>query len=338
MRIALIGGAGFIGHHLALRLKQAGHEPTVLDHLSVNHIGPSHERRNGAWSDRYIRMLSERMELLSAAEIPYRYVDARDYHRLSKAMGAIQPDAIVHLAAVAHITVTKLDRHLAFDNSINTLKNALDVAVAVGCPHFVWLSSSTVYGDFQRPTVDEDEPLRPDNTYGAFKQMGEILCHRWAADHGLGVSIVRPQALYGPRCVSRRVTQVFVENALSGLPLRIDGDGSAMHDFTHVDDLTAGLRFVLEHPHASKGETFCMTAGRAVTLRHLAELVQSLIPGTTVEYGPPDPQKPSRGTMSVSKAWRLLGWQPRIEFADGMASLVRWYQEFLAEEASRAAA
>jgi nucleoside-diphosphate-sugar epimerase len=131
---------------------------------------------------------------------------------------------------------------------------------------------------------------------------------------------------------------VFVENALSGLPLRIDGDGSAMHDFTHVDDLTAGLRFVLEHPHASKGETFCMTAGRAVTLRHLAELVQSLIPGTTVEYGPPDPQKPSRGTMSVSKAWRLLGWQPRIEFADGMASLVRWYQEFLAEEASRAAA
>ena len=69
------------------------------------------------------------MELLARSGIPYRHVDARDYHRLSRAVADSGCDTIVHLAAVAHITVTKLDRHLAYDNSITTLKNALDVAV-----------------------------------------------------------------------------------------------------------------------------------------------------------------------------------------------------------------
>lgn len=282
-------------------------------------------------------MLGDRMDLLNRAGVPYRFVDARDYHRLSRAIGGCAPDVLIHLAAVAHITVTKLDRHLAFDNSITTLKNALDVAVAVGCKHFVYLSSSTVYGNFRHLVIDEDEPLRPDNTYGAFKQMGEILCQRWAADHGLDITIVRPQALYGPRCVSRRVTQVFVENALSGLPLRIDGDGSARYDFTHIDDLTAGLAAVIENREAAIGETFCMTAGNAVTLFDLAETIQELVPGTTIEHGPPDPSKPSRGTMSVGKAWRVLGWQPRVGFADGIASLIEWYREFLAQEKRDAA-
>lgn len=277
------------------------------------------------------------MELLARSGIPYRHVDARDYHRLSRAVADSGCDTIVHLAAVAHITVTKLDRHLAYDNSITTLKNALDVAVAVGCKHFVYLSSSTVYGNFQKPIIDESEPLRPDNTYGAFKQMGEILCRRWADDHALDISVVRPQALYGPRCVSRRVTQVFVENALSGLPLRIDGDGSAKHDFTHVDDLTAGIQAVLENWQAAIGQTFCMTAGRAVSLLDLAETIAALIPGTQLEFGKPDPDKPSRGTMTPSKAWKVLGWQPRIELAAGMASLVGWYNDFLAQEKRNAA-
>jgi nucleoside-diphosphate-sugar epimerase len=277
------------------------------------------------------------MDLLAAAGIPYRQIDARDYHRLSRAVAAVAPDAIVHLAAVAHITVTKLDAHLAFDNSINTLKNALDVAVAIGCKHFVYLSSSTVYGNFQKAIIDETEPLRPDNTYGAFKQCGEILVERWRSDHGLAATIVRPQALYGARCVSRRVTQVFVENALSGMPLRIDGDGSAKHDFTHIDDLTAGISAVLSNRHAAVGQTFCMTAGQAVSLLTLAEIIQANIPGTVIEFGPADPDKPSRGTMTVSKAWRCLGWQPRVRLADGMASLIDWYKEFLAEEKRHAA-
>ena len=305
----------------------------MLDHLSVNSIGQSHERRNGdVWSPRYIRMLGERMELLATAGIPYRHVDARDYHRLSGAIAAARPDAIVHLAAVAHITHTKTDAHLAFDHSINTLKNALDVAVAVGCKHFVYLSSSTVYGNFKKPVIDETEPLAPDNTYGGFKQMGEILCHRWVADHDLGVTIVRPQALYGPRCVSRRVTQVFVENALSGVPLRIDGDGSAKHDFTHVADLTEGIKAILDQPEKAIGQTFCLTAGEAISLIDLAQIIANLVPGTIIQFGPADPDKPSRGTMSVGKAWRLLGWQPCIRLASGMVDLVEWYKQFLAQE------
>lgn len=337
MRIALIGGAGFAGHHLALALRGRGHEVMVADGLIVNHIGPGYEKRRSIWDERYLRMLGQRMDLLYEAGVEFRHVDARDYHRLSRAVAPFVPDAIVHLAAVAHITVTKQDQHLAWEHSVGTLKNALDVAVGVQCPHFVYLSSSTVYGNFQRPVIDESEPLAPDTTYGAFKQIGEIMVRRWQADHKLPCTIVRPQALYGPRCVSRRVTHIFAENALSGLPLKIDGDGSASHDFTHVDDLVAGIVAILSRPERSRGETFCLTAGEAHTLTELAGYVKAAVPSTEVEYGPPDPEKPSRGTMSPLKAKALLGWEPKWTLEAGMRHLLDWYTAFLAEENRNAA-
>lgn len=110
-----------------------------------------------------------------------------------------------------------------------------------------------------------------------------------------------------------------------------------MHDFTHVDDLVAGVAAVVENRQSAIGQTFCMTAGKAVSLLNLAEIVQANIPGTEIQFGPADPDKPSRGTMTVSKAWRCLGWQPRVELADGMASLVEWYRTFLAQEKRHAA-
>ena len=331
MKIALVGGGGFIGHHLALRLKELGHDPLVVDHMSVNHMGAMLEKQaSSEWGPRYVRMLAERMDRLHAAAVPYRHVDARDYHYLSRCLGTFKPDIIIHLAAVAHITVTKLDQHLAFEHSILTLKNGLDVAIAVGCRRFIYFSSSTVYGNFKTPVVDEDTPADPDTTYGAFKLIGELLVQAWRKDKGLDYTIIRPQALYGPRCVSRRVTQVFLENALSGLPLRIDGDGSAQHDFTYIDDLVDGVVAVLDHLDASRNEAFCITAGEARSLAELARIVQALL-DVRIDYGPPDPDKPSRGTMSVAKAKSLLSWTPRVSLEQGMGKYAEFYSQFLKE-------
>ena len=329
MKIACVGGGGFIGHHLALRLKELGHDPLVVDFLGVNNLGSALERKGThGWNDYYLRMLHERFDRLHAAGVRYENVDARGYHFLSRCLGSFKPDIIIHLAAVAHITVTKLDQHLAFEHSILTLKNDLDVAIAVGCQRFIYFSSSTIYGNFKTPVVDEETPADPDTTYGAFKLIGELLVQAWRKDKGLDYTIIRPQALYGPRCVSRRVTQVFLENALSGLPLRIDGDGSAQHDFTYIDDLVDGVVAVLDHMEASRNETFCITAGDARSLADLARIVQALVPGRSM-FGPPDPDKPSRGTMSVAKAASLLSWTPRVSLEEGMARYSRFYEEFL---------
>ena len=337
MRIALVGGAGFVGHHLALRLRQDGHDILILDHLAVNsHVNLLEKR--GGWTEHYLRFLRDRANLWHSAGCDFALCDATDYHRLSRRIAEWRAEAIVHLAAVAHITHTRSDQHNAFVNSILTLKNALDVAIATNVRRLVYFSSSTVYGNFRKSVVDETDDLNPDTTYGAYKLAGELFVKAAERDRGLSYTIVRPQALYGPRCVSRRVTQLFIENALDQKPLRIDGDGSALHDFTHIDDLTAGVSAIFRHFDESHNETFCLTAGRARSLRELAEIVHANIP-CTIEYGSPDPEKPSRGTMSVDKARRLLGWEPKIGLDEGMALYADFYKEFLnASQDSKATA
>jgi len=237
----------------------------------------------------------------------------------------------VHLAAVAHITVTRADNYLAFKNSIITLRNSLDVAHALGLSRFVYFSSSTVYGNFKSATVDEESSVDPDTTYGAYKLAGELLVKSEWRDRNLPYTIIRPQALYGSRCVSRRVTQIFIENALDKKPLKINGDGSDKHDFTYIDDLTDGIARIFTHMDESKNETFCLTAGDARSTQNLADIVTRHIPGV-IEYGPADPEKPSRGTMSPEKAKRLLGWSPQYDLDRGMEATINWYKEFLNDQ------
>lgn len=330
MRVAIIGGAGFIGHHLAVKLRSLGHEVLIADSLSVNNHGNLLEQKNGHWTKRYLEFTRQRSRMWNEAGAEFALVDAADYHSLSRRVAPWRPDTIIHLAAVAHITVTRSDEYLAFRNSVLTLKNALDVAHACKAQRFVYFSSSTVYGNFKSSSVDERSDVVPDTTYGAYKLAGELFVKSATRDKGLGHTIIRPQALYGPRCVSRRVTQIFIENAFDQKPLRIDGDGSAAHDFTHIDDLVDGVCAVLNNMSASLNETFCITAAQARTLRELAEIVQKHIPCEVI-YGPPDPEKPSRGTMSCAKAERLLAWRPRISLEEGMARTIQFYKEFLSE-------
>lgn len=335
MRIAIIGGCGFVGHHLGPKLRNDGHDVLLIDNLAVNSVASmavesvtkvvSKEAPN-PWLDRYMSIVRGRAALWVDAGCEFSLTDARDYHKLSHVLGQWNPDAIVHLAAVAHITVARADHDLAYRNSIDTLRNALDAAVACGVKRFVYFSSSTTYGNFKKPIVDENEPLDPDTMYGSLKVMGEVMVKAWSKLKGLPYTIVRPQALYGPRCVSRRVTQIFIENALDQKPLRIDGDGSAAHDFTYIDDLTAGVAAIFTHLDASRNETFCLTAGEARSLKNLAEIVQSHIPCEIV-HGPPDPEKPSRGTMSPEKAKRLLEWEPKFNLDRGMELYCRYYKE-----------
>ena len=122
----------------------------------------------------------------------------------------------MHLAAVAHANRSNKDPFSTFDHSMRTLENALDWARGVELEHFIFFSSSMVYGNFRPPTVTEDHPLDPIGIYGALKLGGEKLVIAYNQVFGLPYTIIRPSALYGPRCVSRRVGQAFIESALVG--------------------------------------------------------------------------------------------------------------------------
>ena len=122
-RIALVGGAGFIGHNLALKLKELGAEPYVIDGLQVNSIGYyTGDYNKNINAERYIAFINERLSLLRKAKINLKIIDVRDYHATSYAMTDIKPDVVVHLAAIDHANRSNKDPFSTFDHSMRTLK------------------------------------------------------------------------------------------------------------------------------------------------------------------------------------------------------------------------
>jgi nucleoside-diphosphate-sugar epimerase len=331
-RIALIGGGGFIGHNLALTLAGAGAKVTIIDSLQHNNLLSFTSKAPGSpQRDLYLRIIRERLDLLQAAEIPLYTIDARDYHRLSHVLSEVQPQAIVHLAAIAHANLSNKDPYSTFDNSLVTLENALDFARGTKVEHFVFFSSSMVYGNFLTEQVDEDHPLNSIGIYGALKVAGEKMTIAYQQVFDLPYTIVRPSALYGPRCVSRRVGQIFIENALDRAVLRIDGDGSEKLDFTYIGDLVQGIISVLQHPSA-RNQIFNITYGQSRSIAELLGIIKQCFPHVRHESVERDRLMPVRGTLSVEKAKSLLGYAPQYPIERGFAQYIAWYQQLLQDE------
>lgn len=336
-RIVLVGGAGFIGHNLALELKRLGAEVAVIDSLAVNNYYSIRKDRPGPEAEMYVRILEQRQELLRRARVPLYVLDSRDYHRLSHTLAEIQPDALVHLAAVAHANRSNKDPHSTFDHSLRTLENALDASRSKNLPirHFVYFSSSMVYGNFPEGWVTEETPCEPLGIYGALKFAGEKIMIAYNQVFDLPYTIVRPSALYGERCVSRRVGQIFIENALQGKEITIQGDGGDRLDFTYIGDLVQGVVRVLTHENA-KNQVFNLTYGDSRSIAQMAEILGREFPGVRIKYLPKDKLTPSRGTLSVEKARRLIGYEPQWPLEKGFPRYIEWYKsvtgELLGEE------
>jgi nucleoside-diphosphate-sugar epimerase len=333
-RIAILGGAGFIGHHLALELARRDAEVHVVDSLQVNNmvaIATAEEYR--PHRGLYGRIIDERLSLIREAGVPLHIQDARDYHALSRLLGQVRPQVVVHAAAVAHAGRSNKDPYSTFDHSLRTLENALDWA-RHDAEHFVFLSSSMVYGDFLTPEVDEEHPLNSIGIYGALKVAGERIVVAYKQVFDLPYTIIRPSALYGPRCVSRRVSQVFIENVLDGKPVELEGDGRDRLDFTYVDDLVAGICLALESP-AARNEVFNMTYGAARSIGELVEILAQQFPDLEVVRSGRDRLMPHRGTLSIEKARRLLGYAPEYPIDRGIPAYIDWYRSFVGSPAAR---
>ena len=143
-RIVLIGGAGFIGHHLALRLAAGGASVTLVDGLCVNNL-LHYETGDDLIVNRamYRRMIGQRLDLLRAQGIPLHVLDARDLPALSSLLGEIEPHVVIHLAGMAHAARCNRDPQHAFEHTLRTLQNSI-TAGGPSLEHFVYFSSSMV--------------------------------------------------------------------------------------------------------------------------------------------------------------------------------------------------
>lgn len=328
-RVSLVGGAGFMGHNLALGLRQAGAEVQVVDNMMHNNLLANVSDQN---LDPFLRELNhgflmQRFEKMRDAGVQLAKADARSMTDLPEALSDFEPSKIVHLAGISSAVEARKNPGRCFDLQLVTLRNVLEFSrLPNSVDQVVFLSSSTVYGDFETETVDESARPRPYGIYANAKYMGERLVRTYNDQYGLGVVIIRPSALYGERCISRRVSQVFIENALMGKPLLLEGGGDGRLDFTYIEDLVDGMVRSMALP-SGPGEThtFNITYGNARTIAELASVVKSVVPNAILEERPRDEIKPIRGTLSVERARDVLDFHPQWPLEKGYKRYCEWY-------------
>lgn len=317
-KILLIGGGGFIGHHLAQELS-IENEVFVIDNFMVNNL------IHHMFEDKYRDFIVDRVKILDLCSKKIYRDDARDYHKISLDAEDCKPDIVIHLAAIAHANVSNKDPYLTFDHSLKTLENSLDIARAMKIEKFIYFSSSMVYGDFENDTAYEDDILKPKGIYGCLKYCGELMVKAYNQVFDMPYIIIRPSALYGERCVSRRVIQVFIENIMEGKEITIAGDGSEKIDFTYIDDLVQGIKLIVDSK--VKNQTFNLTYGTGRSINDVVEVLHKHFLNIKVKYEQRDKLVPFRGSLSVNSLKQKLGYNPQYPIEKGIEEYVRWYSK-----------
>lgn len=308
----ITGGAGFIGSRVVREFLGAGYAVTVLDSFK-QYVAPDPKAAP-------VNLLARLADISDDISLVTGDTLNKDY--LRRALNHAKPDIIVHMAALPLANVAIEQTEEAFDSILTSTVNILEVIRDFDheCP-IVYTSSSMVYGDFHTPSVAEDAPKDPKDIYGSIKLAGEIISAGYRKRYGIDVRTVRPTAVYGPGDANHRVLYKFITRALRGEPLTIDGDGSMALDFTYVDDTANGI-FRVATNDAAAGETFNIARGKSETLSAAVSIISETIGDVRVEYGDVPDHIPNRGTLDVTKARKLLGFEPKFGLETGLPTYI----------------
>jgi nucleoside-diphosphate-sugar epimerase len=315
--VLVTGGAGFIGSHIARQLIEQGHTVVVYDAF-IQYLNPLE-------NSFYQRYLQNRFNGFKE-QVTFVRGDTRDKQFLKEAIDEYRPTHILHLAALPIADLGDKNPEEANSSVVQGAINVLDnIKDRDHVERFVYTSSSMIYGDFQYDPADELHPKQPKGVYGGAKLAGEIMTESYGRRYDIPYTIIRPSAVYGPGDVNRRVTQIFIENALRGKPIKLHNGGVSKLDFSFVEDVADGFVRAAFSPEAV-GETFNITRGEGRQLKELADTVESLVDRPVeIEETSADVYRPERGSLDITKAKDKLGFEPKHSLEDGM----RKYYEFL---------
>ena len=322
MPTALItGGLGFIGSFIARSLVEQGIADTIvcLDHFG-RYVDSTRAEFNDYRAHRVAGIEGSIVVERGEAKLFPVLLDVVERHR---------PELIFHLAALPLAKLANLTAQEAMEGTVESTSNLIEAIAYLSTKteympeRVVYTSSSMIYGDFESDVATEDHRANPKEAYGTMKLAGEVVTRGLATVHGIPFSIVRPSAVYGPTDMNRRVSQIFVEKALLGDALTVNGATEKL-DFTYVRDVARGFIAVATHI-GGIGETFNITQGGAHTLIEYVECLRDHFPDLRYDVVDRDESKPHRGTLSIDKARRLVGYEPRYTLATGVAE----YAEFV---------
>jgi len=287
MKGIVTGAAGFLGSHVADVLAERGSDVTVLD-LADN---PRH---------RTIK------------------ADLMEIDGLAAAFAGM--DFVCHLAAVGDVYLAGEKPWLAAQVNATGSANVCEAALRAGVPRVIYASTWEVYGTPQYQPIDERHPCAPDHPYNITKLAGERLTLAYGhLRKGLTVAALRLGTAYGTRMRPNSVFSLFIDKALRGEPITIQGTGQQGRQFTHARDV--GRAFAAAVEKAANGSVYNTVSDEFVTIKRLAELVAEEIP-TKIVYTEARQADVPTATVSNELIKRELGWKPEVPFADGLAEIV----------------
>ena len=311
----MTGGAGFIGSHLVERLLSEGAwRVTVVDDFN-DFYDPAIKRANLA-------------PHLGREDFRLTEVDVREREALARVFVGAKFDVIVHLAARAGVRPSLAEPVLYLETNVNGTMNLLELAREHGVRQFVFGSSSSVYGENEKvPFAEEDPVSRPISPYAATKAAGELLCHTYSHLFGIRCISLRFFTVYGARQRPDLAIRKFARLISEGRPIPVFGDGTTRRDYTYVDDVIAGVRAAIDY-EASDYEVINLGESRTVSLNELISLLEGeLGREAVIERLPPQPGDVPQTYADVSKARRLLGYEPRTQIEEGIRRFVEWFKK-----------
>lgn len=314
MRYLVTGGAGFIGHNVVRQLEQMGHECIILDSVTDYGFVDANELA-------YLKR--ERKKRINAS---IHHVDLRNHEDVKAMMGSFAFNGVVHLASFPRQKVFAKNPVWGADVMGTGLINLLELTQAYKIPKFVYVSSSMVYGDF-RDGVRETADCCPAGQYGIMKYMGERLVEDYSRRGAFDYTIVRPSAVYGELDVEDRVVSKFMLAAMRDQTITVRGANESL-DFTHVDDVAAGIALAAVKPEAN-GNTYNMTrcASKQITLLDAAALCIKIVGSGKIDIQDKDPNFPSRGRLNIDRARQELGYNPIVNVKEGFKRYYKWFRE-----------
>ncbi|MCM8826343.1 MAG: SDR family oxidoreductase [Candidatus Omnitrophica bacterium] len=311
MRLLVTGGAGFIGSHIVERLLKDGHYVVILDNFSSG----KEENLSQAVGER-----SESYRLIRG--------DIRDYNVCLDACKDVE--VVFHQAALRSVPKSMNNPYEYNEVNINGTLNMLKASKERGVKRFVFASSSSIYGETNKfPEEEKDYPLLI-SPYALTKLAGEYYCRIFSENFGLETVSLRYFNVYGPRQSLDDeyavVIPKFINCMLKDESPPIHGTGEQSRDFTYIDNVVEA-NILSSRVEGVKGEVFNIANGLNHSILELVDILNSIMNKNIKPiFTPPRPGDVFKTLADISKAKRLLGYYPKVDFSEGLKRTVEWFK------------
>lgn len=320
-KVLVTGGAGFIGSHVSRALLENGDEVVILDNFN-DYYDPKIKERNVAG------LAGEEADVAlgrSGRGVKLYRMDICDAEGVRAVFEKEKFDKVVHLAARAGVRPSIQNPKLYDEVNIGGTVNLLEAARAQNVPHFVFASSSSVYGESKDIPFSEDQAVdHPISPYAATKRAGEMFCENYSRLFGLKVTCLRFFTVYGPAGRPDMAPYLFTEAVWSGRPIRRFGDGTSRRDYTYVDDIVSGVVAATNNPFDF--EIINLGNHQTVSLNDFIKAIEEILnKKAVIEQHPTQPGDVPLTYANIEKAQKLLNYHPQTDIKHGMAKFIDWY-------------